>query len=188
MTIQQATNVNEQSSKSLAEKGLHAAQKFLENRGHTILDINWKSKAGSIDLVSREENTLCFSIVQIRQNIKGFPKNTARREKLEEIAQDYLTHHCDIGECRVRFDCISILVLSDSRALVRYHTNCQGTTEEPDKQDGILISRTEARKLLSEIEEMQELYADKSRGDRFEADDIAIDVASRVGKLLKAGL
>lgn len=59
---------------------------------------------------------------------KGFPSEAVdarKREKYERIAACYLKDY-DICDIRVRFDVISILVLSKDRAFLRFHINAFG--------------------------------------------------------------
>lgn len=70
-----------------------------------------------------------FVEVKTRSNAeKGFPAEAVdakKRERYERIAACYLAtyENCDI---RVRFDVISILVLSENRAFLRFHKNAFG--------------------------------------------------------------
>ena len=55
-----------------------------------------------------------------------------------------------------------------------------------EKQDGIFIPADLAQSLMEDIEEMRNIYADQSRGDWFDADDIARDVAERLGSVIES--
>lgn len=113
----------------LGRKGEKAAARFLERKGYEILERNWTCFAGEADLIARIEDTLCFIEVKTRSQIqKGFPEEAVdarKRNRYERIAACYLKEYegCDV---RVRFDVISILVLSEHRAFLRFHTNAFG--------------------------------------------------------------
>lgn len=113
----------------LGRKGEAAAARFLKNQGYEILEQNWTCFAGEADIIARIENTLCFIEVKTRSQLqKGFPEEAVdarKRDRYERIAVCYLKDSalCDI---RVRFDVISILVLSEHRAFLRFHTNAFG--------------------------------------------------------------
>ncbi len=115
--------------KELGRKGEEAAVRFLRNKGFEILETNWTCFAGEADIIAREGDTLCFIEVKTRSQIhKGFPSEAVdarKRDKYERIAACYLKTYdtCDI---RVRFDVVSILVLSEHRAFLRFHTNAFG--------------------------------------------------------------
>lgn len=115
--------------KELGRRGERAAARFLKQRGYEILEMNWRCFAGEADIIARIGDTLCFIEVKTRSHLeKGFPAEAVdarKRSKYERIAACYLKHYefCDI---RVRFDVISILVLSEHRAFLRFHINAFG--------------------------------------------------------------
>lgn len=114
------------SKKELGRKGERAAVRFLKNRGYEILETNWVCFAGEADIIALDGSTLCFVEVKARTGVqKGFPSeavNAKKRDRYEKIAACYLqTYHKT--ELSVRFDVISILVLSDNHAFLRLHTN-----------------------------------------------------------------
>lgn len=113
----------------LGKRGELAAVRCLSRKGYEILETNWTCVAGEADIVALEEDTLCFVEVKTRSNVeKGFPAEAVdakKRDRYERIAACYLAtyENCDI---RVRFDVISILVLSENRAFLRFHKNAFG--------------------------------------------------------------
>ena len=114
------------SKKELGRKGERAAVRFLKNRGFEILETNWVCFAGEADIIALDGSTLCFVEDKTRTGVqKGFPSeavNAKKRDRYEKIAACYLqTYH--ETELYVRFDVISILVLSDNHAFLRLHTN-----------------------------------------------------------------
>lgn len=117
------------SSKELGRRGERAAAHFLEQRGYEILEMNWTCFAGEADIIARTDETLCFIEVKTRSHLeKGFPAEAVdarKRSKYERIAACYL-QLCDFCDIRVRFDVISILVLSEHRAFLRFHINAFG--------------------------------------------------------------
>ncbi len=117
------------SSKELGRRGEAAAVQFLKRRGLEILDTNWTCYAGEADIVALDEGVLCFIEVKTRSQVdKGFPAEAVdekKRDKYERIAACYLQTY-DHNDMRVRFDVISILVLSEHRAFLRFHVNAFG--------------------------------------------------------------
>ena len=113
----------------LGRRGERAARHFLERRGHEILDINWTCFAGEVDIVSLDDDDLCFIEVKTRRGpASGFPEEAVtsrKRARYEKIAACYLKEH-DFGDVRVRFDVISIMVIGENRAFLRMHTNAFG--------------------------------------------------------------
>ena len=118
------------SPKELGRKGEEAAAKFLARRGFEILHRNWKCFVGEVDIVALQEDTICFIEVKTRSNIqKGFPSEAVderKRDRYERIAACYLKEYAH-DDLRVRFDVVSILVLSKDKAFLRHHVNAFGS-------------------------------------------------------------
>lgn len=53
------------------------------------------------------------------------------------------------------------------------------------KQAGIFIPMDIAQNLMKDIEQMRTIYADQTRSDWWDADDIAKDVAEQLGELIE---
>lgn len=105
-------------------KAMKGIKSYLERRGFEILEENWAHGGDSIDFIANEEDDLVFIGCQLRQNSgEGFPEEVLDRDSLERLAASYLTEHLDSGDCTVRFDLVSMLILDDSRALLRHHCN-----------------------------------------------------------------
>ena len=105
-------------------KAMKGIKSYLERRGFEILEENWAHSGDSIDFIANEEDDLVFIGCQLRQNSgEGFPEEVLDRDSLERLAASYLTEHLDSGDCTVRFDLVSMLILDDSRALLRHHCN-----------------------------------------------------------------
>lgn len=49
----------------------------------------------------------------------------AAKAFMERIAVSYLKEH-DFGDCRVRFDILSLLLFNENKALLRHHINAFG--------------------------------------------------------------
>lgn len=113
-----------EANRALGARGEEAAVRFLLRRGYLILERNWTCFAGEADIIALREDTLAFIEVKTRRGArKGFPAeavNAAKREKYERIALAYVQDHF-LGEAVVRFDVISIVVLSGDRAFIRHH-------------------------------------------------------------------
>ena len=122
-----------QSRIELGKKGENAAVKFLERRGYTIVDRNWRCPAGEADIIAFDGDTLVFVEVKTRSDIdKGFPEEAitkTKREKYEKISAYYL-RDSNYDELIFRFDVIGILVLGTNKATLRHHINAFGI-EQP---------------------------------------------------------
>lgn len=105
-------------------KAMKGIKSYLERRGFDILEERWAHGGDIIDFIASEEDDLVFISCQLRRNSgEGFPEEVLDRSPLERLAAAYLAEHLDSGDCTVRFDLVSVLVLSDDRALLRHHRN-----------------------------------------------------------------
>lgn len=118
----------------LGTRGENAACAFLERKGFTILDRNWRCTAGEADIIAVLDtewgSELHFIEVKTRMSTaSGFPEEAVgpeKRRKYEVISEIYLQRHkCE--EARVTFDIISILVTAPDRAFLRMHCNVLGS-------------------------------------------------------------
>lgn len=111
-------------------RGELAAVRYLEMRGMEIVERNWVCPAGEADIIAFDEGTLVFVEVKTRTGIeKGFPAeavNAEKRSRYEKIAAWYL-RGSEIVDVPVRFDVVSLLVVSDDRAMVRHYVNAFGS-------------------------------------------------------------
>lgn len=112
--------------KTIEERGVEAAVKFLERKGYEILESPYTCKAGTADIVAVEDNALVFTEVKTRSNTDtGLPEEAieqSKRKAAENIAISYLSDH-EVADTLVRFDIISILVVGPDRAFLRHHRN-----------------------------------------------------------------
>ena len=93
----------------LGRAGEQAAVSYLEGCGFRILDRNWRSADGEIDIVAVERHTLVVCEVKTRSGTRfGTPLEAvgrAKRARLRRLAAQWLAAH------GIRFDQIRIDVL-----------------------------------------------------------------------------
>jgi putative endonuclease len=93
----------------LGREGEEAAGKYLEDSGFRILDRNWRSADGEIDIVAVERHTFVVCEVKTRSGTRfGTPLDAvgrAKRRRLRRLAAQWLAAH------GVRFDQIRIDVV-----------------------------------------------------------------------------
>lgn len=97
------------------EKGRYyesVAAAFLESQGYDILCRNFRAKAGEIDLVGREDGSLCFIEVKYRSSAAyGMPSESVNRKKQLHIiraSSAYMSLYGCEGE-PVRYDVVEIV-------------------------------------------------------------------------------
>ncbi len=108
----------------LGRRGEEAAAAYLERLGYEVVDRNWRSKSGEIDIVALDGGTLVLCEVKTRRSRRaGTPEDAvspAKQRKIARLAEAYMAS-AGITGCPVRFDVIGLLVLAEDRALLRHH-------------------------------------------------------------------
>lgn len=93
-------------------RGEAYAQKFLEGKGYTLLERNWRSKLGEIDLIVKKRDELVFAEVKtiIKKSPHFAPEDSltpSKERRLKQLALAYLTYK-NVGEVSYRIDLIAI--------------------------------------------------------------------------------
>lgn len=106
------------------DKAQKAISAFLNRRGFEIIEEGWAHGKDSIDFIAREDDDLVFIDTSISMNDgSGFAKERTDRASLERLATAYLVEHQNLPDSLVRFDVVSMLVLGDNKAFIRFHRN-----------------------------------------------------------------
>jgi putative endonuclease len=96
-------------------KGELLAVKYLETKGYSIKEVNWRSGRYEIDIIARLGNTIIFAEVKTRSsNYFGFPEVQVDEKKqrfLARAAQEYIEQNR--METDIRFDIIAITLIQD---------------------------------------------------------------------------
>lgn len=83
--------------RKLGALGERLARARLEGQGYLILEANWRSSSGEIDLVAQKGDQLVFVEVRTRQGRSyGLPEESlsrAKRERLVTLAEEYVQGH-----------------------------------------------------------------------------------------------
>lgn len=89
------------------------AAAYLIKRGFSIVDRNYRSRQGEIDIIAREGGYIVFIEVKFRKDgKKGAPEEAVdwkKQEKIRNTARYYLYSHGYGDNTPCRFDVISIL-------------------------------------------------------------------------------
>ena len=99
--------------KKLGNRGEKIAANFLRKRGYRIIEKNYHSRLGEIDIVARENDSVVFVEVKTRRSTDfGLPEEALsydKRRRLSKVAMGYLAHR-RIQDTNCRFDVVSILM------------------------------------------------------------------------------
>lgn len=93
--------------------GERVACRYLVSQGLVLLDRNWRTRAGELDVVARDGADVVFVEVKTRSSTRfGQPVEAlvpAKVRRLRTLARMWLSDN-DVRCERVRFDVISVLV------------------------------------------------------------------------------
>lgn len=113
-------------STARAELGAHGeaiAARYLQERGLTVLDRNWRCREGEIDLVAVDGDTVVVVEVKTRSGVDyGRPAEAVTRQKLarlRRLAQLWLAAN-RVGWVEVRFDVVAVLAYPGEAAQVEH--------------------------------------------------------------------
>ncbi len=101
-----------ETTKQKGDTGEEIAAKFLQEKGYTIVEKNYRYGHGEIDIIARHKNYLVFVEVKLRWNLQfGLPEEGITRGKVNQVrktAEAYL-YEKKINTQDCRFDMIAIL-------------------------------------------------------------------------------
>jgi len=92
--------------------GEDKAVNYLEDKGYVILERNYRTRKGEIDIICEKHGILIFVEVKTRKG-RSFGEPTEaidprKVKKILEVAEDYAARQGLLGICDTRFDVISI--------------------------------------------------------------------------------
>lgn len=96
---------------------------FLKRRGYDILEAKWAHGTDVVGVIARDNEDVVFVDMLVKSAGLDIPDEKPDRGKFERIAAAYLTEAGIEENFAVRYDMVSILVLSGSRTLLRHHIN-----------------------------------------------------------------
>jgi len=104
------------SRKEKGRAGEDMAEKLLMAEGLDVLERNWRTARGEVDIIALDCSTLAFVEVKYRQSRRyGLPREAvdkAKQHSLTQLAQSYL-QHSGKKDINCRFDVVEIIKLSD---------------------------------------------------------------------------
>ena len=98
------------------KKSERLAAEYLRRKGYRIIETNYRSPMGEIDIIAKEKGTLVFVEVKARRSSRfGSPKGAvtpAKQRKISMAALDYLKRFGQ-DDTRARFDVVAIDIKAD---------------------------------------------------------------------------
>jgi len=118
-------------SKSMKQRGEDAACAYLERVGVCVFERKWSCGAGTIDVLGWDGDQLVLVDVKTvkagRQSEPGSVSAAVAR-RVEKVASAYIEAN-DLGDISWRYDRVTLLVISEDRALLRHHRDALASGE-----------------------------------------------------------
>ncbi|MBF0511983.1 MAG: YraN family protein [Candidatus Omnitrophica bacterium] len=111
----------------LGKYGESLAREYLQKLGFKILEQNFRTRLGEIDLIAKDGQTVCFIEVKMRVSLKqGEPYEAitvSKIRKLSQMAMIYLKFKYHTLEILSRFDVISIVQGENQKPEIQHIKN-----------------------------------------------------------------
>ena len=95
--------------------GERVAKEYLQKKGWHILQEQYRTRFGEIDLIAKDKDEYVFVEVKTRRSAEnGYPEETITANKLRHIAasaEEYLSVH-HVSDAPFRIDVIAIMITS----------------------------------------------------------------------------
>lgn len=109
--------------KMTGQRGEKIAQAFLRQQGWTILDVNWRSRIGELDIVAIPPDKPCLVIVEVRTK-RSTRFGTAaesvdyrKQQKVRRLGLQYAQRH-RLLDMPLRFDVVTVTLSSGKPDIV----------------------------------------------------------------------
>jgi putative endonuclease len=106
----------------LGDRGENLAAKHLREKGYRILNRNFKTPMGEIDIIARDGKTLVFCEVKTRQYDDPMPEDQVNPDKQHQItkaARFYLSRY-GVPQPPARFDVVAIVWAKGHEPIIRH--------------------------------------------------------------------
>lgn len=117
-------------NKNIGDFGEDFAADYLRQNGYSILERNYKTKSGEIDIIARNDKAVVFVEVKTRSSEKyGRPIEAVdyrKRKHLADVAGEYYSKN--LFDDEIRFDVIEVIAkqLSDGEVIMQRLNHIEG--------------------------------------------------------------
>jgi putative endonuclease len=94
------------------EKGEEIAVRHLRKNGYKIIETNYRTRLGEIDIIAQDQDTIVFAEVKTRRSVQfGNPKQavTIRKQKKISMVALYYLKATGQSAARARFDVVGVI-------------------------------------------------------------------------------
>jgi putative endonuclease len=98
------------------EQGEALAARRLKKAGYKIIETNYRSRLGEIDIIAKDKDTIVFVEVKSRRSVQfGSPKQavTLRKQKKVSMVALYYLKSTGQSNAKARFDVVSVISNQD---------------------------------------------------------------------------
>ncbi len=116
--------MNMPKAKQTGAQGESIAQRFLRRKGYTILETNWSSLVGELDIIAEKDGQLIFVEVNARRGadteaaLAGI--TSAKRERMQKAVYQYLDERELDWDCAWRIDVIAVALAGAGAAKIAH--------------------------------------------------------------------
>jgi len=97
-------------TKEVGDKGENRAVNYLQAKGYKILERNWRTKSGEIDIIAQELETIVFVEVKTMPNatsdMLSRVLNYQKQQRIVKTSKRFLLNHREYNEQFIRYDVI----------------------------------------------------------------------------------
>lgn len=109
------------------KKGETIAVTFLKQKGYSIIDTNWSSRFGELDIIAKHNNTFVFIEVKTRHSTNtetAFASITpSKREKMIRTIYQYLHEHDIDDDMLWQIDAIGVALRRNQSPVIDHVEN-----------------------------------------------------------------
>lgn len=116
-----------QGNQALGQQGEQVAAAFLKQQGYAVLECNFRSRAGELDIVARDrQGCIVFVEVKTRRSLAyGLPQQAVTPRKQHQISKAALAWLAKnrLQNSSARFDVIAVLLQNDVEPAIEHIPN-----------------------------------------------------------------
>lgn len=103
--------------------GEELAANYIKNKGYNVLDRNYRTKLGELDIIARKQDIVIFIEVKTRTSgAYGMPSeavNYKKQQTIRKLSQQYILYKkLDKGRFNYRFDVIEVKLIEKRYKIV----------------------------------------------------------------------
>lgn len=100
------------STRTIGQKGEDKACSYLVSHGYSIVERNWRTRSGEIDIIAQKDGVLVFAEVKTLPSgdleTLSHELNGRKQKKILETAKLFLIKHRKYNESIIRFDVLVV--------------------------------------------------------------------------------